>query len=69
MLSTPVQPKNTYDLLVIGGGSAGLTAAKFAATFGKVNKIIRSINKKYIIYYRILTFLFFFLIFLVSGNY
>jgi succinate dehydrogenase/fumarate reductase flavoprotein subunit len=26
---------NTYDLLVIGGGSAGLTAAKFARTFGK----------------------------------
>ncbi len=27
-----------YDLVVIGGGSAGLTAAKFAATFGKVSK-------------------------------
>ena len=27
--------KNTYDLIVIGGGSAGLTAAKFAATFQK----------------------------------
>mmetsp|Transcript_23505 Transcript_23505/g.36242 ORF Transcript_23505/g.36242 Transcript_23505/m.36242 type:complete len:522 (-) Transcript_23505:221-1786(-) len=27
--------KTTYDLIVIGGGSAGLTAAKFAATFQK----------------------------------
>ncbi len=27
-----------YDLVVIGGGSAGLTAAKFAATFGKVSE-------------------------------
>jgi len=29
-----------YDLVVIGGGSAGLTAAKFAATFGKSAVII-----------------------------
>lgn len=26
---------STYDLVVIGGGSAGLTAAKFASSFGK----------------------------------
>ncbi len=32
--------KKTYDLLVIGGGSAGLTAAKFAKTFGKSVAII-----------------------------
>ena len=30
----------SYDLVVIGGGSAGLTAAKFAATFGKSAVII-----------------------------
>jgi pyruvate/2-oxoglutarate dehydrogenase complex dihydrolipoamide dehydrogenase (E3) component len=30
----------TYDLLVIGGGSAGLTAAKFSSTFGKSVAII-----------------------------
>uniref|UniRef100_A0A7S3V5X3 Mercuric reductase n=1 Tax=Chaetoceros debilis TaxID=122233 RepID=A0A7S3V5X3_9STRA len=29
-----------YDLVVIGGGSAGLTAAKFAATFGKSAVIV-----------------------------
>ena len=29
-------PSSSYDLLVVGGGSAGLTAAKFASTFGKV---------------------------------
>lgn len=29
------KPKAAYDLIVVGGGSAGLTAAKFAATFGK----------------------------------
>jgi pyruvate/2-oxoglutarate dehydrogenase complex dihydrolipoamide dehydrogenase (E3) component len=37
--STNVATRN-YDLLVIGGGSAGLTAAKFAATFGKTVAII-----------------------------
>ena len=31
---------STYDLLVIGGGSAGLTAAKFAANFGKSVAIV-----------------------------
>lgn len=30
----------TFDLVVIGGGSAGLTAAKFASTFGKSVVII-----------------------------
>lgn len=30
----------SYDLVVIGGGSAGLTAAKFATTFGKSAVII-----------------------------
>lgn len=34
--------KSEYDLLVIGGGSAGLTAAKFAATFGKSVAIIEN---------------------------
>jgi len=33
--STSNNNNNTYDLVVIGGGSAGLTAAKFAATFQK----------------------------------
>lgn len=32
--------EKSYDLLVIGGGSAGLTAAKFAATFGNSVAII-----------------------------
>lgn len=31
-----------YDLIVIGGGSAGLTAAKFAATFGKSVCLVES---------------------------
>lgn len=30
----------TYDLLIIGAGSTGLTAAKFASTFGKSVAII-----------------------------
>lgn len=30
----------TYDLVVVGGGSAGLEAAKFAATFDKTSLII-----------------------------
>lgn len=31
-----------YDMIVIGGGSAGLTAAKFASTFGKSVCIVES---------------------------
>ena len=38
MASKPVT--NSYDLVVIGGGSAGLTAAKFSRTFGKSVVII-----------------------------
>lgn len=39
-MTTPSSfPSSTYDLLVVGGGSAGLTAAKFAATFGKVRYV------------------------------
>jgi pyruvate/2-oxoglutarate dehydrogenase complex dihydrolipoamide dehydrogenase (E3) component len=38
--NNPEVPRKTYDLIVIGGGSAGLTAAKFAATFGKSSVII-----------------------------
>ena len=34
----------SYDLVVIGGGSAGLTAAKFASTFGKSAVIIERIH-------------------------
>ena len=30
----------TFDLVVVGGGSAGLEAAKFAATFGKTSVIV-----------------------------
>lgn len=32
--------RGSYDLLIIGGGSAGLTAAKFASNFGKSVAII-----------------------------
>ena len=32
--ATAYSSARSYDLVVIGGGSAGLTAAKFAATFG-----------------------------------
>ncbi|KAL3760817.1 hypothetical protein ACHAWU_007883 [Discostella pseudostelligera] len=35
-------PSTTYDMIVIGGGSAGLTAAKFASTFGKSVCLIES---------------------------
>jgi len=34
-VSLKASTSTTYDLIVIGGGSAGLTAAKFAATFDK----------------------------------
>lgn len=34
--------KKSFDLVVIGGGSAGLTAAKFAARFGKTVAIVES---------------------------
>mmetsp|Transcript_16449 Transcript_16449/g.36957 ORF Transcript_16449/g.36957 Transcript_16449/m.36957 type:complete len:517 (-) Transcript_16449:229-1779(-) len=40
--SSSKPPRSTYDLLVIGGGSAGLTAAKFAATFGKTVCLIEA---------------------------
>lgn len=33
---------STYDLIVIGGGSAGLTAAKFVSNFGKTVCIVES---------------------------
>ena len=35
-----VPSRAAYDLVIIGGGSAGLTAAKFAATFGKSVAIV-----------------------------
>lgn len=38
----PSSSSSTYDLVVIGGGSAGLTAAKFAANFGKTVCLIES---------------------------
>jgi pyruvate/2-oxoglutarate dehydrogenase complex dihydrolipoamide dehydrogenase (E3) component len=38
MMKTPSTA--AYDLVVIGGGSAGLTAAKLAATFDKSVVII-----------------------------
>jgi len=34
-LNTPSMSTKNYDLVVVGGGSSGITAAKFAATFGK----------------------------------
>lgn len=37
---SPKDPPAKYDLVVIGGGAAGLTAAKFATTFGKSAVII-----------------------------
>ncbi len=40
-LSSP-SPSTTYDMIVIGGGSAGITAAKFAATFGKSVCLVES---------------------------
>ena len=36
-LNTPSMSTKNYDLVVVGGGSSGITAAKFAATFGKVS--------------------------------
>lgn len=33
--SLSMKTSRSYDLVVIGGGSAGLTAAKLAATFDK----------------------------------
>ena len=38
--SSSTSASKSYDLVVIGGGSAGLTAAKFASTFGKSAVII-----------------------------
>jgi len=38
--SVTQRTSSTYDFLIIGGGSAGLTAAKFAKTFGKSVAII-----------------------------
>jgi len=40
VLAMDLSPKTTYDLVVIGGGAAGLTAAKLAATFEKSALII-----------------------------
>ena len=41
--NTALSEGNTlYDIIVIGGGSAGLTAAKFAATFNKSVALIES---------------------------
>lgn len=39
-MQVPTAVANSYDLLIIGGGSAGITAAKFARTFGKSVAII-----------------------------
>ena len=43
-VSLNASTSTTYDLIVIGGGSAGLTAAKFAATFGKSVCLVESNN-------------------------
>lgn len=40
--SKSLPPSTTYDLIVIGGGSAGITAAKFAANFGKSVCLVES---------------------------
>ena len=40
--TTLFSSSKTYDLICIGGGSAGLTAAKFAATFGKSVVLVES---------------------------
>ena len=37
---TPTPTTKTYDVVIIGGGSAGLTAAKVASTFGKSTVIV-----------------------------
>jgi len=41
-VSLKASASTTYDLIVIGGGSAGLTAAKFAATFDKSVCLVES---------------------------
>ena len=41
-LSSGTATKREYDLVVVGGGSAGLTAAKFARTFSKSAVIIEA---------------------------
>ena len=42
LTSLGASTSSTYDIIVIGGGSAGLTAAKFAATFGKSVCLVES---------------------------
>ena len=41
-VSLNASKSTAYDLIVIGGGSAGLTAAKFAATFDKSVCLVES---------------------------
>jgi len=41
-VSLNASTSTTYDMIVIGGGSAGLTAAKFAATFDKSVCLVES---------------------------